>query len=154
MKDWQIETKKMFQRLHPSLEIKQLIGSSEVELKKILSNLDNKIKVFAYLDAHWLEFLPVTDELKTLIEWGGDFIALIDDFKVEHDLGYGFDEYQGDVFIGKHMIPNDANLRVFVPQKPSQLEGLSRRGTAYVFSEQILVKHPNIDLTDLVEISL
>ena len=145
---------KTFSKLFPDLNITQLVGSSELEMKKILEIQPNSSKIFAYLDAHWFDYLPATDELNQLVNWGGEFIALIDDFQNIFDPGYGFDEYRSGQYIGSHLIPKDKGLRVYVPRISSKKEGLARRGTAYIFSKNLLIKYPNLDVSDLVEIKL
>ena len=143
----------MFSKLHPSLEITQVIGNSDTELSAILKQMDKGVKLFAYLDAHWFDYLPTTKELESLAKWGGDFIALIDDFKNDYDSGYGFDEYKSGQHIGKHLIPVGLGLRLFVPAVKSSKEGLGKRGTAYVLSKDLVEKY-EFDLSDLKEIDL
>ena len=60
-------------------------------MRIILSQLPKSERVIAYLDAHWESYIPTAVEIESLISWGGPWIALIDDFKIETDLTYGFD---------------------------------------------------------------
>jgi len=143
-----------FKKLYSNLNIRQIIGNSDTELTHILKEFDPKLKLFAYLDAHWFDYLPTTNELQELINWGGDFIALIDDFKNDIHPGYGFDEYRTGIFIGKELLPKGSGLRLFVPSVVPNKEGLGRRGTAYVFSNNLLSKYSNLDLNGLIEIEL
>ena len=144
--------KLLFSRLYPSLNINQIVGNSTIELTNILTTTSSNKKIFVYLDAHWFDYLPTTDELNALIAWGGEFIALIDDFKNEFDSGYGFDEYRNGLHVGKDLIPKNSGLHVFVPKINSKKEGLGRRGTAYVFSKHVISKHPDLLLDDLIKI--
>jgi hypothetical protein len=144
--------KLLFSRLYPSLNINQIVGNSSIELTNILNTISSDKKIFVYLDAHWFDYLPTTDELNTLVAWGGEFIALIDDFKNEFDSGYGFDEYRSGLHVGKDLIPMNSGLHVFVPKINSKKEGLARRGTAYVFSKHVISKHPDLFLDDLTKI--
>jgi hypothetical protein len=144
--------KLLFSRLYPSLNINQIVGNSSIELTNILNTISSDKKIFVYLDAHWFDYLPTTDELNTLVAWGGEFIALIDDFKNEFDSGYGFDEYRSGLHIGKDLIPKNSGLHVFVPKISSKKEGLARRGTAYVFSKHVISKHPDLFYEDLIKI--
>ena len=57
----------------------------------------------AYLDAHWENFLPTTQEINDLIEWGGTFIAIVDDFQVPGFPEYGFDMY-GESIVGPALL--------------------------------------------------
>ena len=92
--------------------------------------------------------------MSSLINWGGVFIALIDDFKNDLQPGYGFDEYRTGTFIGKQLLPLGLGLRLFVPSIVPEKEGLGRRGTAYVLSNNLLSKYPDLDLNGLIEIRL
>jgi len=144
----------MFKKLHSNLKIEQVTGNSDTELIRILSKFDQNLKLFAYLDAHWFDYLPTTNEISALVNWGGDFIALIDDFKNDIHPGYGFDEYRTGTFIGKQLLPKNCGLRLFVPSIDPKKEGLGRRGTAYVLSNNLLSRYPDLDLDGLIEIKL
>jgi hypothetical protein len=92
---------------------------------------------FFYLDAHWLNDLPLLDELHVIRQGWHDFAALIDDFKVDGDDGYQFDDY-GD---GKTLqlsllsgVPELADLHVFWPAASSAQETGARRGWVVVAS--------------------
>ena len=96
--------------------IEGILGNSELSLELILKKIspDSKQILVAYLDAHWYEQIPTTQELNQLDEWGGPFIALLDDFKVEDDPGYNFDEYDS-VTVGLNLIPKNKELFLFYP---------------------------------------
>lgn len=147
-----LRNRKNFARMYPVLEIEQKIGSSEVEFRQLLTGVDQSRRVFAYLDAHWFDYLPVTDELVSLVQWGGEFIALIDDFENPYDPGYGFDRYKNGNSIGSHLIPRNLGLRVFVPAIDSAREGICKRGTAYVFSKGVLGEETTLLINDLKEV--
>lgn len=113
-----------------------LDGNSASELPKILQNIDpNTSNVFAYLDAHWLEHIPLLEEIQSLLDWGGDFIAVIDDFFIPDDLGYGYDLYEKHRVDISH-VPSSGEISVWIPSENSKLETGARRGTAYVISEK------------------
>ena len=126
---------KRFENNHNDLNIELIIGDSAQKISEILSNVSQSTSIFAYLDAHWLDAIPTEGELKALIEWGGDWIAVIDDFQIEADSGYKFDSY-GSVVIGLNLIPIDKNLEVWVPKDDSKLETGVRSGTGIVFSSK------------------
>ena len=48
----------------------------------------------AYLDAHWEREIPTRNEPVELANWGGNWVAIIDDFKIPEGLSYGFDQYE------------------------------------------------------------
>lgn len=63
-------------------------------LSKLASNPENtKKKTFFYLDAHWYDNLPLTEEIETICKNYSDYVIMIDDFKVENDPGYKYDDY-------------------------------------------------------------
>lgn len=121
-------------------DINCIFGDSVTQLNKLLQKLDpSSEKIFAYLDAHWLFALPLMRELEILTKWGGEWIAVVDDFMVPLDAGYGFDEYGSEV-IGKTQVPVNLDLNVFVPKGPSRLESGARRGTGYILSNELCTK--------------
>lgn len=76
-------------------------GNSVDILEQILPTFPKNEKVFFYLDAHWLEYWPLFDELKTIGKFiGNQAVIIIDDFKVPEKL-YAYDSYNG--------ISNDMN---------------------------------------------
>ncbi len=111
-------------------------GDSAVEMPRILRGLDSKAQiVFAYLDAHWLEHIPLRDEVQALLEWGGDFVAVVDDFYIPSDLGYGYDQYKNHRVDISH-IPSSDRISVWVPEDDSSTESGAHRGTAYIVSSK------------------
>ena len=84
-----------------------------------------------YLDAHWNADLPLVEEIGIIASNWSEFIAMIDDFQVPHDEGYGYDDYGdhqrftlndfGSTFERYALIP-------FFPTAPSDRETGHRRG--------------------------
>ena len=109
-------------------------GTSIVEILKELPSNSNEI-LLAYLDAHWYKDIPTTLELEKLNHWGGPFVAMIDDFRVEDDPGYGFDQYDV-IAVSKTLIPNLNNLFLYYPNIPSNLECGARRGLGIVLNDK------------------
>jgi predicted O-methyltransferase YrrM len=129
-------------------------GSSDTEIEHVLALLSESARVLAYLDAHWYENMPLQRELIALSSWGGVWVAVIDDFKVPGDVGYGFDKY-GQVEIGPQIIPSEifnCGAKVYVPKTPSDEETGKRRGTGYVFSLKSLKLMKNFSFENLKEI--
>ena len=50
-------------------------------------------RVLVYLDAHWNKELPLTDEIRIILDSGLKAVFVIDDFQVPGDTGYRFDDY-------------------------------------------------------------
>jgi cephalosporin hydroxylase len=131
------------------LNVEGILGTSDTSIVEILKGLpsnSNEI-LLAYLDAHWYEDIPTKLELEQLNHWGGPFIAMIDDFRVEDDPGYGFDKYD-KITISKTLIPNLKNLFLYYPNIKSIDEAGARRGLGLVLNE----KAKNIINPDFFEI--
>lgn len=129
--------KKRFSSNYGDFNIQIYQGSSDVVLRQILTDLNpNEAVLFLYIDAHWGTNLPLFSEIEALNSWGGKFIAVIDDFQIPSDSGYGFDHY-GDQVIGKTLIPTTSKTRVYRLTAPSFLETGSRRGTGIVIHDDL-----------------
>lgn len=114
-----------------------ILGDSKIEIKKILKILDpEKHRILVYLDAHWLDYVPLKEEIQSLLDWGGVFIAIIDDFKVPSDIGYGFDRYK-NTQIDISQIPKSEKISVWIPSEPAFFESGAKRGTAYLIHAKI-----------------
>ena len=134
-------------------KIKIIKGNSIVEMPKILSTISpTKHRILAYLDAHWTENVPTNLELQALIEWGGPWIAVIDDFEVSIDSGFAFDSY-GDQIVGLEMVPKLPGLEVWVSSVNSNLETGAVRGTGYIFGLETRNQLSELALVDLVQIN-
>jgi hypothetical protein len=147
------KAKENFDFNYSNLNIESVVGNSSEVLEDTLRSLPKKSeRVFAYLDAHWYENLPTNDELQALVSWGGPFVAMIDDFHVEGDERYGWDEYINGNEVDKKLIPD--HLFLFVPATSANLEGLYRKGTAYVFNREAVEMVEPTWFTDLRRVSL
>lgn len=121
-----------FRKNHPDSHIQLRLGDSVSEIVKILDSVDPRSKkVIAYLDAHWYEAVPTTKEIEALINWGGSWIAIIDDFKVDTDPLYKFDVY-GSIEIGASILPSNSEISLYVTSQPAIRETGRRKGTGYV----------------------
>ena len=101
-------------------------------LRQLLANTTLKEKtIFFYLDAHWDEDLPLTDECQIIFENCHQAVVMVDDFKVPGDEGYGFDDYgHGRELSLKLLAPliEKLGLAAFFPSKGSDFESGSKRG--------------------------
>jgi predicted O-methyltransferase YrrM len=112
-------------------------GNSAQHFPQIFKTINPQTsKIFAYLDAHWLENIPLMEEIQSLLDWGGDFIAVIDDFYIPQDLGYGYDLYENHRVDITH-IPVSNEISVWIPSEKSNSESGARRGTAYIISKNL-----------------
>jgi hypothetical protein len=96
---------------------------------------------FFYLDAHWESDIPLLGELRIILSNVLTFLIVIDDFKVPHDAGFGFDGY-GNVnldweYIAPTIEESERRLRVFYPAYPSEMETGFRRGFVTITSERL-----------------
>ncbi len=91
-------------------------------------------RVFVYLDAHWREDLPLREELEILFQSDVRPVALIDDFRVPGDDGYGFDDYGPGKRLDSDYLDRipSLELRRFFPQIESKQETGGRRGCVVV----------------------
>jgi cephalosporin hydroxylase len=145
------QAKKRFVNNYPCLDIDLITGNSAVELPKILQNLHRNKKIFVYLDSHWVHEVPTAQEINILNAWGKNWIAVIDDFKIDHDPGYGFDAYD-QVEVGPEVVPRINGLEVWVPKEKSKFETGARRGTGYIFTELSIKSMNHEILQNLIKI--
>ncbi len=135
--------RRRFEDNHPALQIELVLGDSARQIVNVLQRIPAQDSaVLAYLDAHWLDQIPTTSELLALESWGGCWMAIIDDFKVDGDEGFGFDQY-GDVVIGPGIVPDIPDVQIWVPAQPSERETGAKRGTGYVFTASALARIPS-----------
>jgi hypothetical protein len=87
--------------------------------------------LFVYLDAHWNDDLPLTEELEIVFGACPNAIVMIDDFLVPFDEGYRYDDYgAGRSLTADYIEPIVVahRLRLFYPSTPSVCETGERRG--------------------------
>ncbi len=96
-----------------------------------------KNPAFFYLDAHWLEALPLQEELDAVAEHWRDFVVVIDDFRVPGDAGYGYDDYgPGRVLDTTILAPlAGRSMTVYWPSALSTRETGARRGWVVIASQ-------------------
>lgn len=83
-----------------------------------------------YLDSHWEDHLPLREELELIFNYYSQCIVLVDDFKVEDDAGYGFDQYSPTKQLTLNYLREASLPRLFqfYPATPSNEETGMRRG--------------------------
>jgi hypothetical protein len=126
-------------------------GDSKLEIANILAGLDPETdRVIAYLDAHWEGDIPTTKEVMALLDWRGNWVAIIDDFEIPgpEGFGYGYDSYNGKTVSTK--IFNDLkDFSILIPADGALMETGARRGTAYLVGGKA-----RQDLVKLIEVNL
>ena len=98
-----------------------------------------KANVFFYLDAHWNKDLPLFEEVELIGSHWKDALVMIDDFKVNGDGGYKFDDYGGkDVLSIQYLKPLlKDKWAVFFPKASSNEETGLKRGSVVIASRSI-----------------
>lgn len=130
-------------RLASSSQVQVINGDSVRQIRRIASSSDHdpSARVFAYLDAHSGSSLPARYEILELLSGWDEFCAVIDDFEVPGDPGYGFEDYgpgavlDGTLFEGLPL----AGVSYFYPSVPSADETGHRRGWIVVGRGQKVV---------------
>jgi hypothetical protein len=120
-------------RLERLPRVHQFLGKSPAVLEQLGADQTawHAEPVFFYLDAHWLHDLPLLDELASIRRGWTEFAALIDDFAVDGDDGYFYDDYgPGKTLDLRHFAghPELGDLHVFWPAAPATSESGARRG--------------------------
>lgn len=116
-----------------SLEgVSPFLGHSPVVLEQLRHEPEWQAEpVFFYLDAHWLDDLPLVDELRVVSRGWSDFAVVIDDFRVDGDTGYFYDDYGPGKTLAVPLLAglaDLADLHAFWPHMPSRNETGARRG--------------------------
>ncbi len=140
-----------FSKNHSSSRIQTYLGDSASTIAEVLSDIPTTQKIMAYLDAHWLDAIPTRQEIEALEAWGGEWVAIIDDFKVSSDIGFGYDSY-GDVQIGPELLGGLPDLEIRGPSRNSIVETGAKRGTGYVLNKNKVNNFEKI-LLGLVKLS-
>jgi hypothetical protein len=93
--------------------------------------------IFFYLDAHWYDDLPVTEELDIIGSCWKQFVVMIDDFKVPCDRDYGYDDYGDNKVLNLELLKpvmTKHSLIAYFPAVSSKQETGARRGCVVVAS--------------------
>lgn len=130
-------------RLRNAKNVFLRLGSSAEVLPKLLSLQDFQHgDVFLYLDAHWQDFLPLKEELEAASKLLPGFIAMIDDFAVPGDSGYGYDDYgNGNILSLMYLKQlSQFNYGFFFPAQSSERETGYKRGCVVLASDESRVE--------------
>jgi hypothetical protein len=87
--------------------------------------------LFFYLDAHWNDDLPLAEEINLVFSRCLQAVAMIDDFQVPSDAGYGYDDYGPGRALTSDYIRAAIwahQLQAYYPSTPSGAESGKRRG--------------------------
>jgi hypothetical protein len=126
-------------RLRNYPKVQLFFGDSRSFLSGLISQTVSAASLpFFYLDAHWGADLPLLEEIEVILRIYPRFVAMVDDFQVPDDPGYGFDDYGGTkVLAGKLLEPVIKSLAFGYPRLPSARESGSRRGCIVLSSREL-----------------
>jgi hypothetical protein len=98
--------------------------------------------VFFYLDAHWGDDVPLREEVALAFRHWDQAVALIDDFAVPDDPGYGFDDHgTGHALTLAYLGPSAAPpMAVWFPACASGAETGARRGCVVLARDPELIR--------------
>jgi predicted O-methyltransferase YrrM len=115
-------------RRFPNVTVRS--GDSADTIARVAGEGELPGPVFAYLDAHGPGNLPLLRELDALSAGWSDWVAVVDDFRVPDDPGYGFEQYGEGLTLDLDLLRLDERpgIAVFWPDVPSSREGGSRKG--------------------------
>lgn len=129
-------------RLKKMRKINFCLGDSRVILKNFQKK-DNfpKKGVLFYLDAHWLDHLPLWEEVEIISQSWSESIVMIDDFEVPDDAGYGFDVYgvNNSLTLEYLNLNKISNFEIFFPSASSSSETGSRRGCVVLVTKDSML---------------
>lgn len=121
-------------RLARHRQVSVLLGDSRKVLRELfqgpLRNSADQV-VFAYLDAHGHNDLPLAEEIDLIFDHCPGAVVMIDDFQVPFDSDYGYDRYQtGKALTQQYIDPEIKKhcLKAFFPSVPAKEETGRRRG--------------------------
>jgi hypothetical protein len=142
-------------RLSGRNNVRLHLDSSVAFLKKIVREETRNDAHLFYLDAHWEKQLPLREELQLIFNNIGRAVVIVDDFKVEDDLGYGFDSFSPEMTLDLTYVKNSAlpPLFGFFPSIGSQHETGMRRGWIVLTTDRDFAeKLKQIDLLRLIDL--
>lgn len=118
--------------------------ASSVDFLKALAGSGRFVRslVFFYLDAHWMEYLPLKEELEIIFDSAHKSVVLVDDFQMPDDPGYQYDDYgPGQALTLEYLsalLPR--RFFLFFPECPSAQETGAKRGCIVVTPSEAIAK--------------
>jgi predicted O-methyltransferase YrrM len=105
------------------------LGNSVEFLRAETAQTPGATKLY-YLDSHWQDHLPLREELELIFAGSDRAVVVIDDFKVEEDAGYTYDDYGPAKALTLSYVVSAAipDVHVFFPIVAASAETGQRRG--------------------------
>jgi hypothetical protein len=117
-------------RFREVTKVSVILGDSGQVLRRLAMESPWKNSpAFFYLDAHWLDRLPLVEEIGVITASWRDAVIVIDDVRVPEDPGYGFDVY-GGVALDLDLVQTATFERLipYWPAASSSAESGAKRG--------------------------
>jgi hypothetical protein len=148
---WTVEANRRFftysrGRLRRLRNVVTVACGESPERLRFLSERMSGVRVFAYLDAHWDENLPLREELAIIVRAWPQAVIMIDDFQVPDDPGYGFDDYGAGATLNRDYL-NRCGLEGWhfsSPAVPSRVETGYKRGCCVLSSPGTNLSLPSL----------
>jgi hypothetical protein len=125
-------------RLRGYPKVKLSLLDSRTFLKNMIAGQNlRRSKIFAYLDAHWENDLPLHDEVRLIADGLDDYVIMVDDFDVPGDAGYTFDDYGPGKKLTLSYLQDlvlSRRLTVYFPSAHSSAESGAKRGSVILAS--------------------
>lgn len=127
-------------RLHPKIFISELSSVKFLQWYFASTRFRDKATFF-YLDSHWQDHLPLREELELIHEFSSHFVAMVDDFQVVDDPGYGYDDYGPGRALNLDYLEflRNRDSHLFYPATPSEQESGARKGCIIIASNRHLM---------------
>jgi len=126
-------------RLADYASVSIALGESRDFLRRLADrpNASDEV-VFIYLDAHWERDLPLREEMEIIATGWRRAVVMIDDFEVDGDPGYTFDDYGfGRRLTAGYLPPLEGWSPLFYPAARSAEETGARRGCCVIASSAL-----------------
>ena len=125
-------------RLGALAEVELFLGDSRSLLARLVETSAARGEVtFFYLDAHWRDDLPLTEELTLIVRHWDTAVVMIDDFRVDGDDGYRFDDYGPGKRLTTEILPPLGEWVAYFPVLASQRETGAKRGCCVLASASL-----------------
>jgi hypothetical protein len=117
------------EKLRPFTEVRVSLADSRAFLRDLQPDLPRDRPVLFYLDAHWLEDLPLAEETRLIVERVPLAVIMIYDFRVPFDAGYSWDDYGPGKRISLDLLHEPKDRCSFaLPTLPAAEETGAKRG--------------------------
>lgn len=133
-------------RLRTLSDIDVRLGDSRSILHELAAGANPLETTFFYLDAHWNDDLPLSEELRLIDSAWRRAVVMVDDFRVEGDDGYGFDDYGDGKRLSAEIIPALEGWETFYPALASSDETGMRRGCCVLATDSLVSNFAGLDL--------